>query len=67
METVTLGYDKTNLFAKSLLEVIRQSGVFSVSQPKTTDVSPYNKQFVKEILDTEKQEGKRIAIDDLWN
>jgi len=67
METITLEYDKKNPFAQTLLEVIKQSGVFTLYKPKTADYSPYNRQFVQEVLDSEKQEGKRIAIDDLWN
>ncbi len=31
-----------------------------------TEVSPYNKKFVKKILDGEKQVGKPIKLEDLW-
>ena len=66
MSTVTLTYDNRNSLAKSILNSILQSGVFSVSEKEET----YNPEFVKKIKNSEAEFAsgnyKSIKTDDLW-
>ena len=66
MNSITLTYDSRNSLAKSILNSILQSGVFSVSEKTDT----YNPEFVKKIKNSETEFAlgnyKSIKTDDLW-
>ncbi|MDR0830319.1 MAG: hypothetical protein LBN95_09465 [Prevotellaceae bacterium] len=65
MAELKLSYNAKNAYAKSLVDVIKLSGVFNVVPIKSTK-SPYNPEFVAKIKQSEKQEGTKINLKDLW-
>jgi hypothetical protein len=62
MKTITLRYNPGNNLANSLVNSIRYAGVFQIVEEEP----PYNKQFVKEILESRESKGVVINTDDLW-
>lgn len=66
MATIILKYDEQNDLAKSIINSIKSAGVFTIMEEK----SPYNKDFVEKIQESDKQfaEGKckTIKTEDLW-
>ena len=66
METITLRYEAGNDLARSIVNSIKDAGVFTIVEEKTH----YNKKFVKKIRESEAQfaEGKykTIKTEDLW-
>jgi len=67
MCTVTLQYDARNQLAKSIMQSIREAGVFTILEKEH---SGYNKEFVSKIEegrnDARKGKGKAIKTTDLW-
>ena len=67
MCTVTLQYDARNQLAKSIMQSIREAGVFTILEKERSD---YSAEFVSKIQegrnDARKGKGKAIKIDDLW-
>jgi len=48
--------------AKSIIESIKKAGVFFIKEEK----SPYNQEFVNEILESRNSQGVKIKTADLW-
>jgi len=67
MCTVTLQYDVRNQLANSIMQSIRETGVFTVLEK---DHSGYSKEFVSKIEEGRKEvrmgKGKAIKTSDLW-
>ncbi|MDR0437980.1 MAG: hypothetical protein LBH22_06735 [Bacteroidales bacterium] len=67
MCTVTLQYDARNQLAKSIMQSIREAGVFTILEKEP---SGYNKEFVAKVEegrnDARKGKGKAIKTVDLW-
>jgi len=67
MCTVTLQYDARNQLAKSIMQSIREAGVFTIIEKEH---SGYNQEFVAKIEegrnDARKGKGKAIKTADLW-
>lgn len=61
MATITLNYNATNSIAKSLIQAIKQSGVFKIQEP-----THYDKEFVKQIENNRTGRRKAIKTADLW-
>ena len=62
MRTITLQYNPNNALANSIISSIKSAGVFQITEEK----SPYNKEFVEEILKSRESEGIVIKTEDLW-
>jgi len=62
MATITLNYDIKNAVVKSILETAILAGTKVVER----EDSPYNKQFVAKIRKSEKQQGIKVSLDELW-
>ena len=62
MTTITLNYDTENAVVKSILDAAILAGAKIVEKEE----SPYNKEFVAKIRKSEKQEGVKINVDELW-
>ena len=62
MATITLEYNPNNTLARSIIQSIKNAGVFQIAEEK----SPYNKEFVEEIQESRKSEGVVIQTADLW-
>ncbi|MDR2148561.1 MAG: hypothetical protein LBE91_19145 [Tannerella sp.] len=66
MATITLRYNTDNIMAMSILDSIRETGVFEILESSEN----YDAEFVKKIQESEKQfaEGKsrKIETADLW-
>ena len=62
MATITLNYDIKNAVIKSILETAILAGAKVVER----EDSPYNKQFVAKIRKSEKQQGIKVSLDELW-
>ena len=62
MATLTLEYNARNNVAKSIINMIRNVGVFSIKEEK----APYNADFVHEILNNRHAKGTVINTEDLW-
>ena len=62
MATITLNYDTENAVVKSILDAAILAGAKIVEKEE----SPYNKEFVAKIRKSEKQEGVKINVDELW-
>ena len=70
METITLQYDASNPALRGLLAAfLKLDGVKKVKTAKAAKaVEPeYDPEFVKKIQRSRKSEGKKIALEDLWN
>ena len=67
MATITLKYDTQNDLAKSIINIIKSAGVFTVVED---NVTAYDKEFVKKIQESEQQfaedKYKTIKTCDLW-
>ena len=62
MATLTLEYNAHNNVANSIVNMIRNVGVFSIKEEKNS----YDIDFVNEILSNRNVEGTVINTDDLW-
>ena len=62
MASLTLEYNANNNVAVSIINMIRNVGVFSIKEDLTT----YNADFVQEILDNRNAKGTVIKTEDLW-
>jgi len=62
MATLTLEYNVRNNVANSIVNMIRNVGVFSIKEESV----PYNADFVQEILDNRHAKGSVISTEDLW-
>ena len=66
METITIQYDATIPGLKALIaSLLKLEGVKKVKTAATTP--EYDPEFVKKIERSRKSEGKKIALEDLWN
>ena len=67
MCTVTLQYDARNKLANSIIQSIREAGVFTIIEEEHAG---YDKNFVSKIeegrKDARKGKGKAIKTADLW-
>jgi len=63
MAKLTLEYNAHNNVAVSIIDMIRNVGVFSI---KEESASPYDADFVQEILENRNAKGTVIKTDDLW-
>ena len=67
MCTVTLQYDARNQLANSIMQSIREAGVFTIV---SKNAPGYNKDFVSKIeegrTDVRQGKGKAIKTADLW-
>jgi len=69
MTTYTININEDNPKGKSLIDLIKAMNevVTIVSEEKACEhESPYNKEFVDEILKSRKSAGKIIKTEDLW-
>jgi hypothetical protein len=62
MATITLQFDAKNSLANSIIQSIKDAGVFQITEA----TSPYDKEFVKEIQKSRYSKGKKIKTADLW-
>ena len=70
METITLQYDASIPGLKGLItSILKLDGVTKVKTAKAAKaVEPeYDPEFVKKIQRSRKSEGKKIALEELWN
>jgi hypothetical protein len=67
MCTITLQYDAQNQLANSIMQSIREAGVFTILEKEQP---VYSKEFVAKIEDGRKDaragKGKAIKTSDLW-
>ncbi len=69
MTTYTININENNPKGKSLIDLLRAMNevVTIISEDKACEPeSPYNKEFVEEILKSKKSAGKVIKTGDLW-
>ncbi len=62
MKTMTLSFDATNSLANSIIQLIKEVGIFHITEEK----SPYNPEFVKKIQASRHSKGVVLKTDDLW-
>ena len=62
MATLTLEYNTRNNVANSIVNMIRNVGVFSIKE----EIEPYDADFVHEILENRHAKGTVINTEDLW-
>lgn|GEM_PF-1788440 len=62
MAKLTLEYNAHNNVAVSIINMIRNVGVFSIKEETT----PYDADFVQEILENRNAKGTIIKTDNLW-
>ena len=65
MARITIEYDAKNSMAKKMIDFILSLDFVKVKQEKE-DESTYDKEFMKEIEQSFKSEGKAIKVEDLW-
>ena len=63
MAQITIKYDARNSMAKKMIDFILSFDFFHVEKE---DECPYDKEFMKEVEESFKSEGKSIKIEDLW-
>ena len=65
MARITIEYDAKNSMAKKMIDFLLSLDFVKVKQEKE-DESTYDKEFMKEIEQSFKSEGKAIKVEDLW-
>ena len=65
MAQITIEYDAKNSMAKKMIDFLLSLDFVKVKQEKE-DESTYDKEFMKEIEQSFKSEGKAIKVEDLW-
>ena len=61
MATLTLEYNTHNNVATSIIDMIRNVGVFSIKEEES-----YDADFVHEILDNRHAKGTVVKTEELW-
>ena len=62
MAKLTLEYDVHNNVAVSIIDMIRNVGVFSIKE----DTTSYDADFAQKILENRNAKGTVIKTEDLW-
>ncbi len=62
MATITLEYNPNNDLAMSIVNSLKSAGVFKVAE----ETSPYDKEFVEQIVESRNSKGVVIETANLW-